>query len=116
MSEYRDRWISTTADGVRIRGYYFPWGSRHIAYADIRALRRVTMSSFRGRSRIWGSANPRYWAGLDPGRPSRTEALILDLGRWLSPFLTPDDPDGLEAAIRRHVALPSTRTGRAPVI
>lgn len=28
MTDYQDRWSSAGADGLRIRGYYFPWGSR----------------------------------------------------------------------------------------
>jgi hypothetical protein len=32
---YRDRWITCTDDGIRIRWYY-PWGDKHVPYAAIR--------------------------------------------------------------------------------
>ena len=41
MSTYKDRWIECTDTDVRVRGYYFPWGTKRFAYASIRALRRV---------------------------------------------------------------------------
>jgi hypothetical protein len=40
--------------------------------------------------------------------------LILDLGRSVQPFITPDDPDALEAAIREHAGVTADRVGRGP--
>ena len=99
---YHDRWIDCTADEVVIRGYYFPWGTKHVPYSSIRSVRRVKMGTFTGRGRIWGSTTLRYWASLDPGRPGKSEALILDTGASVLPFITPDDPDAVAAAIREH--------------
>ncbi|WP_221936700.1 PH domain-containing protein [Skermania sp. ID1734] len=100
-----------------MRGYYFPWGTKHIPYADIKSVRRVQLSAARGKGRIWGTSNPRYWAHLDPRRPRKSVGLILDLGRWVRPLLTPDDADAVEAAIRAHTTLtPSTEGGRGPII
>ena len=56
---YRDRWITCTATEVEIRGYYFPWGTKHIPYKTINAIRSVEMGMLSGRGRIWGTANPR---------------------------------------------------------
>lgn len=101
---YHDRWIDCTTDEVLIRGYYFPWGTKHIPYSSIRSVRRVKMGTFTGKGRIWGSTTLRYWASLDPGRPSKSEALILDTGARVLPFITPDDPDAVAAAIRERSA------------
>jgi hypothetical protein len=101
---YKDRWIECTADELRIRGYYFPWGTKHIPYGSIREIRRVAMGTFTGKGRIWGSTTLRYWASLDPSRPGKKTALILDIGRHVLPFITPDDPQAVEAAIREHSA------------
>ncbi|MCU1495277.1 MAG: hypothetical protein JWO62_3041 [Acidimicrobiaceae bacterium] len=110
--EYRDRWIECTGDEIRVRGYYFPWGTKHIAYSSIRSVRRIDMDLLSGKWRIWGTGNPRYWASLDPRRPTKKVALILDLGRRVRPFLTPDDPDAVEAVIREHATLgPSEADG-----
>jgi hypothetical protein len=99
---YRDRWIACTRDGVHIRGYYFPWGSKTIPYSEIRAVRRVEMGPLSGQGRIWGTANPTLWASLDPTRMGKGEALILDVGKRVRPFITPDDLDAVEAAIRAN--------------
>lgn len=117
-SIYRDRWIECTDTALRIRAYYFPWGTKTIPYASIRSLRRVEMGAFTGRGRIWGTTQPRYWASLDPARPRKTAGLILDLGRFVRPFITPDDPERVEAVIREHATLaPSPQEGgRRPFI
>ncbi len=118
MSVYRDRWIECTSGGLRIRAYYFPWGTKRIPYRSIRSVRRVELGPGTGRGRIWGTANPHYWASLDPGRPSKTAGLILDVGRFVRPFITPDDPNAVEAAIRERASLTpaSTNAGRGPVV
>jgi hypothetical protein len=117
-SSYEDRWIACAPDGIQIRGYYFPWGTKRIAYDAIRAIRRVHIGVLTGKGRIWGTANPRYWANLDPGRPRKKTALILDLGRSVRPYITPDDPDAVEAVIREraHLAAPPDEAGRGPFI
>jgi hypothetical protein len=102
---YRDGWIACTEKGLRIRGYYFPWGTKHVPYDRIRSVQRVAMSQFRGQWRLWGTANPRYWASLDVHRGSKNEALVLDVGRFVHPFITPDDLDAVEACIREHAQL-----------
>ena len=99
---YKDPWIECTADAVLIRGYYFPWGTKRIPYSAIQTIRRVPIDTFTGKGRIWGSTTLRYWASLDPGRPGKSTALILDTGRPILPFITPDDPDRVEAVIRQH--------------
>ncbi|MGO9294966.1 MAG: hypothetical protein ACLP52_14005, partial [Streptosporangiaceae bacterium] len=104
-NDYSDRWITCTPTEIVVRGYYFPWGSKHIKYSSIRSVRLVELHSMRGRGRIWGTSNPRYWASLDPARQGKRTALILDLGRSVRPFLTPDDPNAVELAIQQHTTL-----------
>jgi len=104
---YQDRWIGCTEDAIRVRFYYFPVGTKTIPYTQIRAVRRVPLGPLRGRGRLWGTGNPGYWAHLDPGRPRKHTALVLDLGRRIKPFLTPDDPDAVADAILAHAPLDS---------
>ncbi|MGA2528091.1 MAG: PH domain-containing protein [Acidimicrobiales bacterium] len=104
-SQYRDRWIECSDDGIQIRGYYFPWGTKRIPYSKIRSVRRVEMSTFKGQMRVWGTSNPHYWASLDPQRRHKSVALILDVGRYVKPFITPDNPDVVEAIIRAKAML-----------
>ncbi len=100
---YRDRWISCTDDGLVIRGYYFPLGNRkHVPYAAIRTVRTQELTPLTGSWRIWGSSWPSYWAHLDPRRPWKKTALVLDLGRRVKPVITPDDPRAVKAILDRH--------------
>ena len=115
-SRYRDRWIACSSDGISIRGYYFPWGTKHIAYKKIRSARRVVIGAANGKARIWGTANPHYWASLDPQRPKKSVALILDLGRYVQPFITPDDPDAVAALICQYAGISVEDSGRSPFL
>jgi hypothetical protein len=116
VSDYSDRWITCDAEAITVRGYYFPWGSKRIPYSSVRGLERVELGTFTGKPRIWGTANLRYWASLDPQRPSKKIGLVLDLGGFVHPFLTPAEPELAEATIRARTGLEATDGGRAPVI
>jgi hypothetical protein len=104
--EYADPRIETTTEGLRIRHYYLPFGDKRIGWDEIRSVGRVEVGAQRGRFRIWGTANPRYWANLDPGRPRKKQGFIIDLGGSVKPFITPDEPAAFEAALRAHSDAP----------
>lgn len=118
MNDYGDATVRCTATGVRLRGYYPPWVTKNIPYASIRSVRRVQTAALRGRARVWGTANPGLWANFDASRPKKEIALILDLGKKVKPFITPDDPDADEAVIRERANLgPATEApSRGPII
>jgi hypothetical protein len=115
--DYDDGRVSCSADGVRLRMYYFPWGTKTIPYDAVRGLQKVDIGAFTGRGRIWGTANLRYWANLDPSRPGKTTGLVFDLGRRVRPFVTPDDTDRVEALVRLRSHLgPAGGSAPGPVI
>jgi hypothetical protein len=101
--EYEDSWIRCTAEAIEVRGYYFPWGTKHIPYESIRSIERVNLGALTGRARIWGTANPKRWASLDPGRAGKTVGFDLHLRGPIEPLITPDDPNAFETAVRGHV-------------
>ncbi len=103
MGTYRDRRIECTATDVRLRGYYFPWGTRSIPYATIRSWDRFTLTALHGKGRVWGSGDFRHWANFDPRRPEKEVGFFLDVGRRVIPLVTPDDPDAFENVIRERV-------------
>ncbi len=105
MNDHGDATVRCTATSVSLRGYYPPWVTKNISYASIRSVRRVQTAALRGRARIWGSANPGLWANFDASRPKKKIALILDLGKRVKPFITPDDPDAVESVIRERANL-----------
>jgi hypothetical protein len=104
-SLYRDARIECTPEGISIRGYYFPWGTKHIPYDSIRGLERFDLGGMRGRWRIWGSGDLRHWANYDPARHRKSVGLYINLARRIVPFITPDDPDAAEAVIRERAHL-----------
>ncbi|HEX7354917.1 MAG TPA: hypothetical protein VF288_08815 [Mycobacteriales bacterium] len=103
---YADRWIRCTDKDIVVRGYYFPWGAKHIAYDRIQDITRVAMTYARGKGRIWGTASPTLWASFDPLRTRKSTALVVNLGHMVKPFLTPDDPDAFLADVRAHTDAP----------
>lgn len=113
---YQDGAIAVTADALTIRGYWLPGTTKRVALSSVRSVRRVQMSATRGRGRIWGTANPGYWANLDPRRPRKTVAFLVDTGKAMKPYLTPDDPDAFEAALREHGVEVTSDGGKGPVV
>jgi hypothetical protein len=105
VDTYRDRWIECTDRDIAVRGYYFPWGTKHIPYGAIRSLDRFAMTALRGKGRIWGSGDLRHWANLDPRRPRKEVGFFVHTGARVIPFLTPDDPDRFEQVVRARTAL-----------
>lgn len=112
---YQDRSIGVSDDALTIRGYYLPGTVKHVPLIAIRSVRRVTMAGLRGRGRIWGTANPGYWANFDPGRSHKTVAFLVDAGKAVKPFVTPDDPEAFESALRER-GIEVTDGGSAPLI
>lgn len=113
---YRDKWITCTEEAIVVRWYYL-WGDKRIAYSAIKAARLVTTSPLRGRGRIWGTANPRYWASLDPLRSAKSTALIIDTGGPTQSYLTPDDADAVAAIVKERAGLADVpMTGPGPFL
>jgi hypothetical protein len=112
---YQDGSIGVTDDALTIKGYYFPGIVKRVPLAAIGSVRRTDMAAVRGRGRIWGTANPGYWANFDPRRPRKTIAFLVDAGKTVKPFVTPDDPAAFESALRER-GVEITDSGTAPVI
>jgi hypothetical protein len=114
---YSDRRIDCDDGAIVVRGYYFPLGTKRIPYESIRGAVIVPMpTASAGKWRIWGTANPGLWASFDPQRSRKTEALILDLGKRVKPFLTPDDLGAVAQVIHARTGLNVTRQDRPVVI
>ncbi|MGN6472761.1 MAG: hypothetical protein ACTHK4_03805 [Mycobacteriales bacterium] len=96
--KYEDDQVSCTDTELVIKRYYFPGGAKRIAYDAIRQVTRLELTGINAvrRWRIWGSGDFIHWWNLDPHRPSKKVALVLDIGKRVRPTITPSDPDALE--------------------
>jgi hypothetical protein len=103
---YDDGTIVCGTDGLEIHSYYFPLGTKSVSYAQIKGIQRIEINGvWSGKWRIWGTGNPRYWANLDLKRPKKRAGFVLDLGRKVSPIVTPDKPDAFESVLRHRANL-----------
>ena len=95
---YEDDQVSCTDTELVIKRYYFPGVAKRIAYADIRGVTRLELTGINAarRWRIWGSGDFIHWWNLDPHRPSKRVALVLDVGKKVRPTITPADPEAVE--------------------
>jgi hypothetical protein len=100
---YDDGRVALTDEALVIRNYYFPFGAKHIPYADISQVKRGRLTGMGGRYRIWGSTDLVHWYNLDPGRPGKSTKLAIELsGKSVVPVITPDRPDEVAYELATH--------------
>ena len=101
---YDDGRIRCDDQGLTIRHYYL-WGAKRIPYTSIRSVEELplTGASAVRRWRIWGSGDFVHWWNLDPQRPEKKLALVIDVGHSVLPTITPDDPDAVERILASHI-------------
>jgi hypothetical protein len=103
---YDDGTIVCGPDRLEIHSYYFPFGTKSVPYKQIQGLQRIEINGlWSGKWRLWGTGNPRYWANLDRNRPKKKAGFVVDLGRKVSPIVTPDEPDEFESDLRDRAKL-----------
>jgi hypothetical protein len=103
---YDDGTIVCGTDRLEIHSYYFPFGTKSVSYTQIKGLQRIEINGvWSGKWRVWGTGNPRYWANLDLKRPTKKAGFVVDLGRKVSPIVTPDKPDEFESVLRSRANL-----------
>jgi len=101
---YEDAGLVLDEDGITIRRYYFLLSvPKRVAYNKIRGIRAKPMSWASGKGRFLGAVNPRYRLPRDVRRASKLTMLMLELGRWVKPCITPEDPARVIALLRDRV-------------
>jgi hypothetical protein len=106
IGTYDDGTIVCGPDRLEIHSYYFPFGTKNVPYPQIQGLQRIEIKGlWSGKWRLWGTGNPRYWANLDTKRPGKRVGFVVDIGRKVSPIVTPDDPDAFESTLRNRANL-----------
>jgi hypothetical protein len=102
---YDDGAIACDSQGIVIRLYYFPWGTKRVPYSSIKNFRVLPLTGVNRlrRWRLWGSGDLVHWWNCDMRRPQKEVALVLDVGRRVLPSITPDDPETVERILREHL-------------
>jgi hypothetical protein len=101
---YHDDLVGLDHEGITLRRYYFPLAvSKRISYTDILDVQQRAMGAWTGEGRLWGSGDLRHWAPLDLHRPKKDTAIILDLGKFVRPIFSPNDPERVMALLCEHV-------------
>jgi hypothetical protein len=100
---YDDGTIRCDDNGLTIRRYY-PWGPKRIPYRSVKNVTRLPLTGANAvrRWRIWGSGDFIHWWNLDPHRPDKKLALVIDIGHRVRPTITPDDPEEVERILVQH--------------
>lgn len=101
---YDDGRIACDQTGLVIRWYY-PWGAKRIPYSTIRGVTELPLS---GRNRVrrwrlWGSGDLVHWWNLDAHRPSKSVALVLELGHRTRPTITPDQAETVKRIVEERL-------------
>lgn len=97
---YEDKYLVCDDDAITIKDYFFPIGSKRIAYKDIRSVSEMDLGLFSGRLRFWGMDLAPYWYHLDWSRAKKRRAIVLDLGEFIKPALTPEQHDMVLAVLK----------------
>ena len=102
---YNDGGILCDDHGLTIRRYYL-WGEKRIPYASIKGVKELPLTGVNKvrKWRIWGSGDFIHWWNLDPQRPNKDMALVLDVGHLVRPTITPDDPDSVKRILVERIS------------
>lgn len=104
-AHYDDGTVACDETGLAIQRYY-TWGARRILYGEIRDVSLLPLTPWSAVQpwRIWGPVDLEHWWNLDPQRPDKNVALVIDTGERFKPTVTPVDPDGFEQVVRAHLS------------
>ncbi len=100
---YSDSVVRLREDGIVINSYYWPFGSKRIAYADIRGFDVRPLKAWHGQFRVHGIDHLGRWYSRDRHRGEKERAIDLRVGLLIHPVLTPDDIDKVIAILETKV-------------
>ena len=72
---YSDKLVEITKESILFRNYYFPFGSRRVAFSEVESV--AAKEPTHEKWRIHGTSDFRTWFPRDWRRPSRDRIYIL---------------------------------------
>jgi len=111
-ADYEDDGLTIHDNFLKIRWYYFPFGTKTVELSAIAKVTRHPMTGLlSGRGRVWGTGDLtfRHWLNLDAKRSSKQFLYEVQLkakgkkekNQYVCPTVTPEDPKKFEDAIRQ---------------
>lgn len=98
---YSDGLVELSAAGLRLRHYYFPFGSKLVKLPDIVRFEKLAPSLTTGQWRIWGTGDFTIYFPRDWRRPRRTCIFRLILAsQQMRIGFTVEDPERFTAAMQ----------------
>eukprot|EP01027_Heterolobosea_sp_BB2_P027177 GEZU01042433.1.p2 GENE.GEZU01042433.1~~GEZU01042433.1.p2 ORF type:complete len:225 (-),score=56.82 GEZU01042433.1:162-776(-) len=88
---YKDLYLELDQDKLRIKFYYFPFGSKVIPLTDIKDVRVRDTDYDWKQWCYWGMRFSRNWFHFDPTRTYKHHFVELDTGKWIIPAVSPDN-------------------------
>eukprot|EP00163_Fabomonas_tropica_P012301 TRINITY_DN23563_c0_g1_i1.p1 TRINITY_DN23563_c0_g1~~TRINITY_DN23563_c0_g1_i1.p1 ORF type:complete len:218 (-),score=39.25 TRINITY_DN23563_c0_g1_i1:77-667(-) len=102
---FENRHFRLTETHLYVKWYYFPFGTKKIAYGDIKSMKWLPRPHFL-RLKHWGIALSKIVWHLDSHRFSRPYYIDLDIGQWLHVGMTTDRAElsQVYGILRRKIA------------
>ena len=74
---YSDKLVEITDDGILFRNYYFPFGSRLVAFSEVDGVVAKAPTWSNGKWRIHGTGDLLTWFPRDWRRPARDRIFFV---------------------------------------
>jgi hypothetical protein len=97
---YSDKLVEITQDSILLRNYYFPFGSKRVAFAKVRGIEVKEDVSTSEKWRIQGTMNFLTWYPRDWRRPTRDRVFYISFPerKWRIAF-TVEDSSKVESVL-----------------
>ncbi len=98
---YSDHLIELSHDSILLRDFFYPFGSKRVAFLKIDHVLALKPTLWTGKYRLYGTGNFRTWFGPDMSRASRDRIFVLHPKRgWWRMGFTAVDSAAVEATLR----------------
>lgn len=74
---YSDKLVEITEESIVFRNYYFPFGSKRVAFSDVDKVDLKALTGLNEKWRIHGTLDFRTWFPRDWKRPTRDQIFFI---------------------------------------
>ena len=89
---HEDKHVIITNNEIIIKCYYFPFaGEKKISFKQIKKIELINIGSLTGKLKVWGMNYKLLWFHFDAGRLFKNHGIVIDIGKYIKPAITPED-------------------------